>query len=158
VARATKEGTPTPFSNVYDSTTIDFGLAKVKSLDRSPADRLDELIHAHAQLIRRLRQMLMEFGIQSELKGNLLISAWLSTGLLLRHCFPPKLTRVFYSPTFRLSRHLGSRTVDRRQPASVTPGNGNRFLIEFDLPEEIARQMVADYAAEGETVVAEECC
>ena len=29
---------------------------------------------------------------------------------------------------------------------------GIREMIEGDLPEEIARQMVADYAAEGETV------
>ena len=30
--------------------------------------------------------------------------------------------------------------------------NGTPEMIEGDLPEEIARQMVADYAAEGETV------
>jgi len=30
--------------------------------------------------------------------------------------------------------------------------NGTSTKIEGDLPEEIARQMVADYAAEGETV------
>lgn len=30
--------------------------------------------------------------------------------------------------------------------------DGTPEMIEGDLPEEIARQMVADYAAEGETV------
>ena len=29
---------------------------------------------------------------------------------------------------------------------------GHKETIETDLPEEVARQMVADYAAEGETV------
>ncbi|MCA9073812.1 MAG: hypothetical protein KDA93_02175 [Planctomycetaceae bacterium] len=34
-----------------------------------------------------------------------------------------------------------------------TTEDGNRVLVEGDLPEEIARQMVADYAAEGDTTL-----
>ncbi|MCA9073572.1 MAG: hypothetical protein KDA93_00965 [Planctomycetaceae bacterium] len=57
--------------------------------------------------------------------------------------------------TDKQTASMGSDTPELTGNWSVyrTTANGERVLIEGDLPKEIARQMVADYAAEGETTL-----